>query len=161
MGRLKKIIGALLHAPERFDELAQRIADVSRTLDGRTEDLHGRIDGTTRRVDSLETRMQEADERFAGEDRRIRSAEDRMDGMDRETEWIHRRIDSVEAQADAEETGETEGDGIPGPAGNDRVLAEIREAAAARSADEAIPAFGDVVAGLESETGEPEKEREA
>ena len=33
MGKLKKILGAVLHGPERFDELAGRIAAVNRQVD--------------------------------------------------------------------------------------------------------------------------------
>ena len=34
MGKIKKIIGAFLHAPGRFDELAQRIADTNELISG-------------------------------------------------------------------------------------------------------------------------------
>ena len=35
MGKIKKIIGAFVHAPNRFDDLAGRIADVSQMMNER------------------------------------------------------------------------------------------------------------------------------
>ena len=45
MGRIKKIIGAFIHAPERFDTLADRIARQAERIDEKEAALHNRIDG--------------------------------------------------------------------------------------------------------------------
>ena len=45
MGRIKKIIGAFVHAPERFDTLADRIARQAERIDEKEAALHNRIDG--------------------------------------------------------------------------------------------------------------------
>lgn len=45
MGRIKKIIGAFIHAPERFDTLAERIAQQAERIDEKEAALHNRIDG--------------------------------------------------------------------------------------------------------------------
>ena len=45
MGRIKKIIGAFVHAPERFDTLADRIARQAERIDEKEAALHGRMDG--------------------------------------------------------------------------------------------------------------------
>ncbi len=47
MGRIKKIIGAFIHAPERFDTLVDRIAQQQRLADDRESALRDRIDGIT------------------------------------------------------------------------------------------------------------------
>ena len=52
MGKIRRIIGAFLHAPDRFDELAERIAltgdrldEVGRTADEKEAAIYRRIDG--------------------------------------------------------------------------------------------------------------------
>ena len=44
MGKIKKIIGALIHGPERFDELAQRIAETRQEMEAGNRELHRKID---------------------------------------------------------------------------------------------------------------------
>ena len=105
MGRLRNIIGALLHAPERFDELAERIAEMNRLQDRRAEELHGRIDESTRRVENLETRAGESDQRMDGAEKRIEAIDREADLIRQETEWIHRRIDSAEKRMDGMSAG--------------------------------------------------------
>ena len=44
MGRIRRIIGALIHGPERFDELAQRIAETRQEMETGNLELHRKID---------------------------------------------------------------------------------------------------------------------
>lgn len=62
MSRLKKIIGAVVHAPERFDDLAGRIADVSWNLDERSEGLRQRLEGAEERIGNAEERIGNTEE---------------------------------------------------------------------------------------------------
>ena len=71
MGKIKKIIGAFVHAPDRFDELAERIANVSQVMSDRIEDEHERINGLgeqdyelCQRMDGLEKRVNDSETDF-------------------------------------------------------------------------------------------------
>jgi len=71
MGKIKKIIGAFVHAPDRFDELAKRIADVSQVTNDRIDDEHERINGIDelnydicQRMDGLEKRVNDSEMDF-------------------------------------------------------------------------------------------------
>ena len=64
MGKIKKIIGAFVHAPDRFDALAERIADVSQLMDERIEDVNERVASLDEQTDGLRLRMEEAESRI-------------------------------------------------------------------------------------------------
>ena len=64
MGRIKKIIGAFVHAPDRFDALAERIADVSLVTSEQIEDVNERIKGMNEQTDELCQRLNEAERRI-------------------------------------------------------------------------------------------------
>ena len=67
MGKIKKIIGAFVHAPDRFDALAERIADVSQLMDERIEDVNERVASLDEQTDGLRLRMEEAESRISSQ----------------------------------------------------------------------------------------------
>lgn len=54
MGRIKRIIGAFLHAPERFDELAERIAQTGQRVDEAGREANKKEDAIYRRIDGMD-----------------------------------------------------------------------------------------------------------
>ena len=86
MAKIRKIIGAFFHAPERFDELAGRIADVSSNLDERSAGLNRRFEETGELIDGIQLRI-EADSR-------------RMDSMQEQMDGSHFQIIGLESRTD-------------------------------------------------------------
>ena len=64
MGKIKKIIGAFVHAPDRFDTLAERIADVSQMMNERFDSFDEQLDGLRERMSEAETRLNESEPHF-------------------------------------------------------------------------------------------------
>lgn len=82
MGKIKKIIGAFVHAPDRFDELANRILDVSQRADAvsqHVEDVSQRLD---EQGACLNERLDNMGDRFEGIDQQIENTKMRISGMD-------------------------------------------------------------------------------
>ena len=82
MGKIKKIIGAFVHAPDRFDELAGRILAVSQHADAvsqHVEDVSQRLDEQRAAMDE---RLNNVGDRFEEVGQRIENAENRISGMD-------------------------------------------------------------------------------
>ncbi len=75
MGKIKKIIGAFVHAPDRFDELAGRIVAVSQHADTVSQQLE-------EQWTAMDGRLNNIDDRFEVVSQRIENAESRISGMD-------------------------------------------------------------------------------
>lgn len=54
MGKIKRIIGAFLHAPERFDVLAERIAETGRRIDEAGRKADEKEEAIYRRIDAMD-----------------------------------------------------------------------------------------------------------
>ncbi len=63
MGKIKKIIGAVVHGPDRFDALAERIADVSHLADERFENVEERLDSLQEQLDGISMRLEDVEKR--------------------------------------------------------------------------------------------------
>jgi len=64
MGKIKKIIGAFVHAPDRFDTLAERIADVSQMMNERFDSFDEQFDGLRGRMSEAESRINDSEPHF-------------------------------------------------------------------------------------------------
>ena len=64
MGKIKKIIGAFVHAPDRFDALAERIAEVSQLADERFDHADERLDSLQDQTDDIRLRVDDAEKRI-------------------------------------------------------------------------------------------------
>ena len=64
MGKIKKIIGAIVHAPDRFDALAERIADVSQMMNERFDSFDEQLDRLRVRMDDAESRINNSEPHF-------------------------------------------------------------------------------------------------
>ena len=100
MAKITKIFGAFLHAPERFDDLAGRIADVSWNLDERTAGLNRRfeetgelLDGVHRRIDADAVRMDSMQGQIDVNHLQIVQAESRSDELKVRIGNAEKRID--------------------------------------------------------------------
>ena len=85
MGKIKKIIGAFVHAPDRFDELARRIMDVSQRADAvsqHVEDVSQRLDGLDEQGVCLSERLDNVGDRFEEIDQQIENTKARISELD-------------------------------------------------------------------------------
>ena len=64
MGKIKKIIGAFVHAPNRFDDLAGRIADVSQMMNERFDSFDEQLDVLRGRMSDAESRINNSEPHF-------------------------------------------------------------------------------------------------
>ena len=64
MGKIKKIIGAFVHAPDRFDTLAERIADVSQMMNERFDSFDEQFDGLRGRKSEADSRINDSEPHF-------------------------------------------------------------------------------------------------
>lgn len=68
MGKIKKIIGAFVHAPERFDELANRIVNLSRNLEEQTAMVQYRFDEAGEQIQTVENGISDIEKQIDGRD---------------------------------------------------------------------------------------------
>ena len=93
MGKLRKILSAVVHGPERFDELASRIAAVNSSL---TEQASGIRTELAERDDRVRTRFEADEQGLRDVEVKVQSAKDRLDGAEQRMASTEKRLDDAE-----------------------------------------------------------------
>ena len=93
MGKLRKILSAVVHGPERFDELVSRIAAVNSSL---TEQASGIRTELAERDDRVRTRFEADEQGLRDVEVKVQSAKDRLDGAEQRMASTEKRLDDAE-----------------------------------------------------------------
>ena len=156
MASIKKIIGSFIHAPDRFDLLADRIADVRRDLNDQCTELGLRFDDVGGQIEDVEDAIDEktADwfvDRICEHPELLSRLKQRLDGepeaADREPEKAAPAAGTEGKKAEPEpgKAGETEPDYPEGTQLNiPKIMEEIRAEARRWEPAEGLPAFEDL-----------------
>lgn len=99
MGKIRKIIGAIVHAPELFEQARER----AERSEARLDSAEKRLEGTEKRLDSAEIRASSAKERLDSAEKRLDEAEiwvngakSRLDGAEIWVDSAKSRVDRIE-----------------------------------------------------------------